>query len=233
MTTVSIVQPNYVPWLGLFDMIARADLHVFYDDEQFSRKGWANRNKVRGAAGAPTWLSVPVAHGQGFPLICETKFATHWGDWRQKHPDALRQWYRGARHMAVIDQFAAVIAEPFENLADLNIAVIEWMCRMFEIDTPMQRSSLMDIPRDLDTTARPLAVCQALGADRFLCGPTARRYIDLPIFTKACVSIDWHDYADRHPTYPQRREPFLPFLSALDFLIECGPGRLEGRADGQ
>ena len=220
--TVSICQPNYLPWLGLFDMMKKADVHVYYDDEQFSRKGWANRNRVRGADGKPTWLSVPVAHGQAFPKLCETGFAAHGKPFRQDHPNKLAQWYRDAPNLEVLAGFRAVLHEPHQTLADLNIAVIEWMAHLLRIETPTQRSSLMDVPEHLDTTYRPLEVCKRLGADRFICGPTAKAYIDQPVFERNGIEIVWHEY--EHPTYWQSRPDFVSHLSALDYLLEHGAG---------
>lgn len=228
--TVSICQPNYLPWLGLFDMIKKADVHVYFDDEQFSRKGRANRNQVRGADDKPAWLSVPVAHGQAFPRLCDARFAAHGEDWRNTHVNKIAQWYRAAPHLEMLAGFAAVIREPYDNLADLNIAVIEWLADHLGVSTPMQRCSLMEIPSDLDTTARPLAVCKALGADRFICGPTAKWYIDQPVFADAGIEIVWHDYA--HPCYRQHRPGWLSHLSAIDCLLERGPGWIGEGPDG-
>lgn len=220
--TVSIVQPNYAPWLGLFDMMEQADVHVFYDDEQFSRKGWANRNRVRGADGEAAWLSVPVAHGQAYPKLCETRFAAHGEPWRKDHPNKLAQWYRDAPNPEILAAYAAVLAQPYETLADLNIAIIEWMAGLLGVNTPTQRCSLMGVPEHFDTTYRPLDVCRRLGADRFICGPTAKRYIDEPVFHKAGIEIVWHEYD--HPVYAQHRGAWLSHMSALDYLLEHGPG---------
>lgn len=221
---VTCIQPNFAPWMGYFDQIRRANHHVFYDDVAFSRKGWANRNRVRGADDKAAWLTIPVMHGQGVPLLCETGFAQHGGDWRADIVNKLRQWYRKAPFVHLVDQLEIVLAEPYATLADVNIAIIMWMADLLGIHTPMQRSSLMDIPRDLDTTARPLAICQAFGARVFLCGPTAQRYIDQPIFTEAGVRIDWHQYVEKPFVYATHREPFIPNLSAIDYLLEHGPG---------
>lgn len=231
--TISIIQPNYLPWLGYLDMIRRADVHVFYDDEQFARKGRANRAQVRGAGDKPEWLSVPVLHGQGFPNLCQAAIGGHGGKrWYESHLGKLRAWYRDAPYVGLVDEFGAVISEPYRCLSDLNIAVIEWLCEKLEITTPMQRCSLMDIPHDfgddaLVTTLRPLEVCKRLGAERFLCGPTAKAYIHEPYFTHAGVEIVWHDFAAQHPVYAQHRAPFMPFLSALDYLLEQGPGAFD------
>lgn len=203
-------------------MMRQADVHVFYDDEQFSRKGWANRNRVRGADGKPTWLSVPVAHGQAFPKLCETGFAVHGRPFRKDHPNKLAQWYRGSPHLEVLAGFSAVLAQPHDTLADLNIAVIEWMADLLGVDTPTQRCSLMGVPDHLGTTHRPLEVCRRLGATRFICGPTAKTYIDQTVFARAGIEIVWHEYD--HPIYPQHRGDWLTHMSALDYLLEHGAG---------
>lgn len=228
--TVAIVQPNAFPWLGFFDQMRQADVFVYYDDVEFSRKSRAQRAHVRGPDDQPAWITIPVAHGVGRQLICGTPLATTGCEthWTERIPAKLRAWYRGAPHLdTVLAGLTGTFNEPHETLADINIAVIGWMAAQMGIQTETMRSSFMGIPADLDTTERPLAVCKELGARRFLCGPTARRYIDEPVFTKAGVEIQWHDFAERHPVYTQHREPFIPFLSALDYLIEHGPGWLE------
>ena len=231
--TIAIVQPNYLPWLGYFDQMRRADLFVFYDDEQFVRKSWASRNRVRGHDGQPTWLSVAVSHGAGqsdarylpsFPMLNKAPIDQYWAK-RTGHAQKMRQWYRDARYTAeILDEFEQVAHQPYENLADLNIAVIEWMAARLGIHTPTTRSSLLDISLDLDTTARPLAICRHFGANNFLCGPTARAYILESEFTRVGVEIEWHDFINHHPTYTQHREPFMPNLSAMDYLLCNGAG---------
>lgn len=229
--TVAIIQPAYLPWLGYFDQMRQADVFVYYDDEQFSRKGWANRNRMRGADGKPTWLTIPVAHGQAFPKLCETRFADHGLPWRKDHPNKLAQWYRRATHIEILAGYSAVLHQDYDSLADLNIALIEWMAGLLCVDTPTQRSSLMGVPEHLDTTYRPLEVCKRLGATRFICGPTAKAYIDQTVFDRAGIEIVWHDY--QHPTYWQSRPDFVSHLSALDYLLECGPGwPTKGEIDG-
>jgi hypothetical protein len=227
--TVAIIQPNFAPWLGYFSQMRRADVFVYFDDVQFSRKSRAQRVAVRGPDYQPRWLSIPVVHGAGVQLIKDTVVSRRGADarWVTDHPNKLREWYRGAPYVGLVDEFAEIIAQGFETLADLNIAIIEWLAGKFAITTPTRRCSMLDVAQDLDTTMRPLAVCAAVGADRFLCGPTAKRYIDEPVFTKHRVAIEWDDFAERHPTYRQHREPFMPFLSALDYLLEHGPGWFE------
>lgn len=231
--TVAIVQPNAFPWLGYFDQMRRADIFVYYDDVEFSRKSRAQRAAVRGADDKPAWLTIPVAHNVGRQNICDMPIATMGCEthWVERIPAKLKAWYRGAPHSQYIDDLANIIRGDFRTLADVNIAVIEFMAEQLGIHTPTLRSSLMEISQELDTTARPLAICKAVGADVFLCGPSAKRYIDEPIFTAAGVRIEWHDYVERPIVYAQHREPFLPNLSAIDYLLEQGPGWPKEQAD--
>jgi len=228
--SVAVIQPNFMPWLGYFDMMRRADLFVFYDDVQFSRKGYANRNHMRDPKNQSTWLSVPTLHGggkkgDGFLMLNELPLTTHGDLWQETMPNKLDNWYRNAPHVEqYVEEFRDLIAEDYESLADLNIAVIEWMAHHLGITTPTLRVSGMEISKDLDRTYRPLAICQRLGAEVFISGPTARQYVSEIQFSRAGVTIEWSDFSENHPVYPQHREPFIPYLSALDFLIETGPG---------
>jgi len=227
--TVAAVQPNFMPWLGYFDMIRKVDQFVFYDDVQFVRKGWANRNAVRHPANRGEWLTIPTLHGAGKQghsqkMLNALPLTTHADVWPVTIPNRLRAWYMKSKHLHLVEELSEILHMNYSSLADLNIAIIEWMMEKLDIDTPTLRMSGMGIPLELDKTERPLALCQQLGATRFLSGPTAKDYIDVETFTRAGVEIEWHSFAEHHPVYQQHREPFIPFLSAIDYLLETGEG---------
>lgn len=219
MTTVAIVQPPYLPWLGFFDQMKRADVMVWYDDVQFVRKHWHHRNRIKGPRG-PEWLSVPVAHIGGTQAINEAVLVPD--GWQQRHIALIRDRYRGSAHAEpFISDLATLLAAEWTTLLGLNLAIIDMFREWFGIRTPMVRCSALAVPLHLDRTERPLAVCKRLGATTFLCGPTAKAYVDQTRFFEAGINVAWHDYA--HPVYPQLHGDFVSHLSALDYLLNVGP----------
>lgn len=223
MTTIAIIQPAYLPWLGYFDQLRRADVFVHYDDVQFTRKSWQTRNQVRGAAGA-VWLTVPCKH-VGRPLninqveLVDPAFGTSWQD---KQIAQLADYYRGAAHLEpYLSDLRDVINQPYHGICALNIAVVRLMAGWLGLkDKVMVRSSELDVPADLDTTARPLNICKKLGATTFLCGPTAKAYINAGAFDDAGIRLAWHDFAIAE--YPQQHRPFVAYLSAIDAVFNIG-----------
>lgn len=217
--TVAITQPGYLPWLGYFDQMARADVFVHFDDVQFTRKSWRARNRIKGPDG-PEWLSVPVVHYGEYRPINQVEIGI--GDWPARHAGILRDRYRDAPFLLpyLID-FEAVLAAPWRKLVDLDVAVARLLADWLGIRANECFASDLNIPLDLDTTARPLQICQRLGATRFIVGPTAKAYINEAAFQEAGIALEWHAY--KTPDYPQLHGgEFVPYLSALDAVFNLG-----------
>lgn len=228
--TIAIVQPAYLPWLGYFDQMAQADVFVHYDDVQLSRKSWHARNRVKTAAGED-WLSVPVRHTGGHPVLISEAEIDREVAWPKRHLGVIQQAYRKAPYFnEVYPWFADLLAFPWPSLRQLNIQMAMALSTWLGVKAPdMVLSSSLGIAADLDTTARPLQICQAVGATRFLVGPTAKAYINAGAFEDAGIELAWHEYEP--PVYPQLWGDFIPRLSALDALMMLGPGarKLVGR----
>ena len=164
MTTVAVMQPGYLPWLGYFDLIRRADIFVSYDDVQFDKHGWRNRNRVKGPT-ALHWLTVPVRHhGQGHPAISDIRIDDS-RPWRRKHLATLRQLYAKAPFVdPVMAEVTAVLERPSERLVDLNRDLAAYGCRQLGITVPrMVESSTLALSGT--ASLRLLALCKAVGAD--------------------------------------------------------------------
>lgn len=218
MTTLVVLQPSYLPWLGFFDQVRRCDHFVFYDDVQFDKHGWRNRNRVKSARG-PVWLTVPVrASGRMGQLINEVEIAdaTHWA---RKHIQTVEQLYAGSPHRdAYLPELADVLNLKWERLADLDIESSKVMCGWFGLKRPMYRSSELGIDGDRNT--RLLALCKHFGVDTYLSGDAARIYLDVDLFEANGVRVEWQNF--QHPEYPQMHGEFIPYLSALDLLLNVG-----------
>ncbi|WP_085444438.1 WbqC family protein [Magnetofaba australis] len=219
MTTLAVLQPGYLPWLGYFDQMRRADLFIHYDDVAFDKHGWRNRNRIKSPQG-PQWLSVPVRHkGLGGQPIHRVRIDAAQG-WPRKHLQTMAQLYARAPHTAAfLPHLQAILQQPWEFLADLDIALAERMAGWLGIATPTRRASALEIGGA--RSERLVNLCRHFGADRYLTGDSARNYLNVALFERAGIEVIWQNYA--HPVYPQRFEPFVPYLSAVDLLFNLGP----------
>lgn len=217
---IAIVQSSYIPWKGYFDLIRSVDHFVLFDDMQFTRRDWRSRNRIKTAQGLQ-WLSVPVeVKGKFHQRICDTRIADP--DWHGLHWRALHHAYARTRHFeryreAIETTYSTLAGEP--SLSMVNRRLIEVLCPLLEIDTPISWS--MDLPQSQGKSERLLSLCQALGADQYLSGPAARDYLDEPLFSAAGVQVVFADYQG-YPEYPQEPGVFEHAVSVLDLLFRMG-----------
>jgi hypothetical protein len=217
--TVVVLQPGYLPWLGFFDQMRRADVFVYLDDAQYDKHGWRNRNRIKTQMGSQ-WLTVPVRHsGLGFPRILEIEIDQR-VPWARKHLTAIRQAYARAPHLnSCMPALEALMMQRWERLIDLDLALVAWMSETLGIATKVERASQLGVGGERSERLRLL--CEHFGAGTYLSGNAAKDYLDLDLFARHGIRVEWQDYA--HPTYPQLHGEFIPYLSALDLLLNCGP----------
>ena len=180
MTTLVVLQPSYLPWLGFFDQVRRCDRFVFYDDVQYDKEGWRNRNRIKSAAG-PVWLTVPVrTRGRMGQPINEVEIANA-TPWAPKHLKTIEEAYaRAPRRDHYLRPLAELLLRKWERLADLDMALSRLMCVWFGLDRPMVRASELGIEGDRNT--RLVALCRHFGADTYLSGNAAQAYLDVTMF---------------------------------------------------
>jgi hypothetical protein len=213
---VVILQPFYLPYAGVFELVRMADVFVFYDDVQLMRRNWMVRNQIKTATGTQ-WLSVPVL-GPRESTIREA-LLNEGEQWRRKHKTAIEHAYAGAPHRAlVLDALEPFWEHEWPNLAELNIATMTRLCELMEVNARFIRSSEMGVPGA--SSRRILDVCRALDADRYISGPSARSYLDEPAFAAAGIDLCYHHFD--HPTYHQLHGDFVPYLSVVDLLANEG-----------
>ena len=219
MTTLVVLQPGYLPWLGYFDLLKKADVFVHYDDVQFDKHGWRNRNRVKGPKGA-IWLTVPVLHsGRSGQSVLDVEIDDR-RNWRRKHLATVGQFYARAPLIeALLPRLQEILERPWGRLVELDLALIDWLAAELTITTPRYRASELGISSD-DRNQRLLDLCRHFGASRYLSGNAARDYLDLDRFTAAGVEVTWHDYV--HPIYTQLHGEFVPYLSVLDLILNEG-----------
>ncbi|HET9362947.1 MAG TPA: WbqC family protein [Vicinamibacterales bacterium] len=220
--TCVILQPSYIPWRGYFHQIQKADYFVFYDDVQYDAHGWRNRNRIKTPQG-PQWLTIPVrtkGHLTEQRAICQMEI--DWDrPWNRKHLASFRQAYRHAPFYNEWDPFLAeVYGRTPSHLAPFTIDVtIELAHRLGIAHTHFLRSSELRVPGQ--RTDRILAIVRHLGCDRYVSGPSARRYLEEDRFADAGVALEYMQYD--YPEYPQLHSPFDADVTILDLLLMTGP----------
>ena len=222
LTTLVALQPSYLPWLGYFDQLRKADVFVWYDDVQFDKNGWRNRNRLKSPNGV-RWLTVPVLQSGRAEQPIHDVMIDNRQPWRHKHVSSIEQWYARAPFvLAMLPPLREILEQPWERLVDLDIAIVNWMAKELGIGTPRHRSSELGIGGDRNS--RLVNMCRHFSATRYLSGDSARGYLDVDLFKKSGIEVLWHGY--RHPRYPQLHGEFVQLLSALDLLLNVGPDSL-------
>lgn len=222
VTTLVVLQPGYLPWLGYFDQMRRADIFVHLDDVQFDKHGWRNRNQVKGPKGA-SWLTVPILHSGRFGQTVLDVQIDRSSNWQRKHLATIQQFYARAPFIGAISpEFGTLLAKDWDRLVDLDLAIVEWLALKLGISTPCFRASQLGIVGE--RSERLLLLCRHFGATRYLSGSAARDYLDVDKFAKAGVEVVWHDYS--HPVYRQQHGPFVAYLSTIDLVLNEGPASI-------
>lgn len=217
MKKIAIVQSNYIPWKGYFDMIAAVDEFILYDDVQFTKNDWRNRNKIKTQNGVQ-WLSVPV--GQDISrLIREVEIKDH--RWQAKHWATISHAYKRAPYF---DEIAAglqplYLEREYSNLSVLNRTLIEFLCGKLEIPTKISNSCDYDFVTG--KTDRLVSLCEQAGATEYVSGPSARNYLDEALFTNASIEVTWFEY-EGYPEYSQLWGDFEHAVSVIDLLFNMG-----------
>jgi hypothetical protein len=219
MKRIAIVQSNYIPWKGYFDLMAAVDEFILYDDMQYTRRDWRNRNQIKTPHGLH-WLTVPVqTKGRYHQAIRDTLID---GEvWSAEHWKTLAQNYRRAPHFdTVASWLEPFYRQPYTHLSLLNHALIRQITSALDISTPIRCS--WDYQLVPGKSERLLSLCQQAGATHYVSGPSARGYLDTELFTSAGLVVEWFDYKD-YPVYPQLWGDFQHGVSILDLLFNTGP----------
>jgi hypothetical protein len=217
---IAIVQSNYIPWRGYFDMIASVDEFILYDDMQYTRRDWRNRNQIKTPQGVQ-WLTVPVkVKGKYHQTIRETEIDGH--EWAADHWKALVQNYRRARCFAEVAAWLEplYLQEEFSHLTALNRRLLQAACGYLGIRTILKDSA--DYVLVEGKTERLADLCRQAGGTEYVSGPAARDYIQPQVFEEMGIQLTWFDYAG-YPDYPQLWGEFRPGVTILDLLFNCGP----------
>jgi WbqC-like protein family len=223
VTRLVVLQPSFLPWLGHLDQYDWADHFILYDDTQFDKHGWRNRNRILTPNGV-SWITVPVkTKGLNKPLNSEVPINNQ-GKWQKKMLASIRQSYSKTPYFGThFPGLEEVISKTYDFLIDLNLATLRWLTECLDLPWKVQRSSELGIPGR--KTERLVAICEKFKATDYLTGDAARDYLEERQFEDAGIKVHWHSY--EHPVYEQGIDDFVPYLSAVDLLFREGPRTCE------
>lgn len=216
---IAILQSNYIPWKGYFDLINMVDEFILYDDMQYTRRDWRNRNKIKTSQGLK-WLTIPVeVKGKYFQKINETKISDK--DWAKKHWQSIKLNYSKAQYFREYkDAFEDLYLncnEPY--LSRINFKFINAINEILGIKTKIKWSSEFELVDG--KSRRLLSICKDCDADIYLSGPAAKGYLDEEMFVKEGISVEWMDYSG-YPEYDQLYPPFAHGVTILDLIFNEG-----------
>ncbi len=219
--TIAILQSNYIPWKGYFDIIAAVDEFLIFDDVQYTRRDWRNRNKIV-YGGELHWLTIPVASKGAYEAPINT-IAIADRSWARKHWANIRHAYARTPHfhgLAPLLESTYARAAELALLTEVNELFLRTLSDVLELDTTFIRTD--DIPRKAtDASGRLVEICLARGADTYVSGPAARAYIDRAQFDAAGITLAYANY-EGYPVYDQGTASFEHGVSMLDVMFRFG-----------
>lgn len=222
---VAIVQSNYIPWKGYFDLINLSDEFILFDNVQYTRRDWRNRNRIKVHDGA-AWLTIPVTvKGKYFQRICDTEISDH--QWGKTHWGTIRHNYAKARYFKeYADFFEKLYIESSSLffLSQINFYFLSEICHLLGIHTRITRSTDYNLMQG--QTERLISLCQQVEATEYLSGPSARSYLDEKLFDQAGITLRYMDYSG-YPEYEQVFPPFDHHVSIVDLILNTGPAACE------
>ena len=224
----AIMQPTYMPWLGYFAMIDDVDIFVFLDDVQLNKRSWQTRNRIKEHDEKELMLSISLKKSsRDETRICDAIFANN--EWKQKHLRCISQIYRKCKYYDEVFPWLEKIYLSSENrLSDFSIALITSVCGYIGIKTKLIKSSNLD---GIEGTKDELLVniCKKVYIDTYLSAKGSATYIEAEnpggYFTKAGIGLEYQNY--EHPIYEQKGKVFMPYMSVIDLLFNCGRRALE------
>ena len=217
---VAIVQSNYIPWKGYFDLMNLVDEFILFDNMQYTRRDWRNRNVIKSPTG-PNWLTIPVeVKGKYFQEIKDTIISDR--AWNRLHWKTIVHCYSKARHFSL---YKEIFEDLYLNTNEIYLSLINYrfltaICSLLGINTKVTWS--MDYQLTGDKTERLVNLCQQAGATDYLSGPTAKAYLSEDLFKRQGIAVSYMDYSG-YPEYRQLYPPFDPSVSIIDLILNEGP----------
>lgn len=220
MKKIAILQSNYLPWKGVFEMMNQVDSFVFLEDVQYTEQDWRNRNIVKTNDG-DKWIVVPVKNsGKNGQLICEVEIDNR-SNWQMKHFNSFQMNYGRAPYFKRYKWMLEYIYlnHKWYSLNELNIYIIKLIANELNINTEFINSTLLNATGTKDD--RIIEICKKLNASEYLSGPAAKNYIISEKFKKENIKVEYINY--EYPIYKQMYEPFNHYVTIFDLIFNCGP----------
>lgn len=220
MKRIAILQSNYIPWKGYFDLINMVDEFILYDDMQYTRRDWRNRNKIKTQNGL-LWLTIPVeVKGKYLQKINETKVSEK--DWAKKHWQTIKSNYSKARYFK---EYKEIFEELYLNcnedyISQINHKFLITINKILGITTKIRWSSEFELVDG--QTEKLIGICKQCNADVYLSGPAAKDYFDEKLAKQENIKIEWMNY-DGYKEYTQLSALFEHGVSILDLIFNEGP----------
>jgi hypothetical protein len=219
-------QPAYLPWLGFIHKAMLADVFIYMDDVQYLERDWQNRNQIKVSSDATTWLTIPVdlkgsASRRIADILIKKEQCREEDKWNFRHWRTLQASYGRAPYFSHYREFfeSLLLGTQWERLVDINLAILKKIFEWFEIDTELVIGSEQNFSQKKSELI--LEHARTFNADMVVTGTHGRDYIDTTSFLEKNIKIVFQEYV--HPQYPQRFGTFLPNLSFVDLLFNCGP----------
>jgi hypothetical protein len=217
---VTIHQPNYLPWIGFFSKVSKSDCFVIADTFAYTKNSVVNRNKIRTGKGW-SYLTIPLNREFYQSRICDVTLPLK-KTWRENHWKSIYTNYKKAKFFDLnADFFEELYLKDYKYLWEINIEIIIYLLKCFQIEVEIIKSSGLDVDNDLRQTDALVAILKAVGARTYLSGPSGRSYLDYEKFPKNNLNLIFFYF--QHPVYPQRYLGFEPNMSAIDLLFNMGP----------
>lgn len=216
---VAILQSNYIPWKGYFDIINAVDEFIFLDEVQFTRRDWRNRNLIKTSNGL-LWLTIPVNVKSNFTIpINEVTVSDQL--WRRKHWASIQNNYSKAPFFKIYKERVEqlFLDEKESYLSKINYSFIQAINELIGIQTKMSWST--DYSHQEGKNERLISLCEAAGATEYLSGPAAKDYIQEEMFLAKGITVKWMNYSG-YKEYPQFHPPFEHGVTVLDLLFHTG-----------
>jgi hypothetical protein len=220
MKKALILQSNYIPWKGYFYAIKEVDVFVMYDDVQYTKNDWRNRNLIKSKSGLQ-WLTIPIeTKNKSCQKINEAKIVNSF--WANKHLLSIKHNYsRATYYKQYIPFFEDLYNSCKSNyLIDINRIFLTKICELLEIKTTIIHSSDYDL-KSTNKTERIVEMCSKINVSDYYSGPAARAYIETDLFDRANINLHYFNYGN-FPTYQQLYLPFLHEVSIIDVILNTG-----------
>lgn len=216
---IAILQSNYIPWKGYFDLINSVDEFILYDTAQYTKNDWRNRNKIKTPNGIK-WITIPVKQEKLGQLIQETVIQEDF--WKKKHWNMLTHNYSKTKYFK---EYKPIFEKLYLDnnevyLSKINYSFIKEICEILNINTKIRWSSEFNLVDGV--TEKLISICQQCEASEYLSGPAAKDYFDMELAHVNNIKVEWMDY-NNYPQYNQRNGDFEHGVSILDLIFNEGP----------